>query len=113
MASDRQDKARPARRAAWVLGALAAGFLVHQAFAAAPRRTAPAGFADGVRDGVLMPIALPWLLLGRDVTIYAADNTGRPYKLGYTAGVNGCGAVFFGLMFRRLHGLTRSGAGPR
>lgn len=62
----------------------------------------PAGFGRGVVDGVLMPGALPPLLFGRDVTIYAANNTGRTYKLGYTAGVNGCGALFFGIVFWRV-----------
>ena len=46
-----------------------------------------------------MPTALPTLAAGRDVTIYAPHNTGIPYKLGYTMGVNGCGALFFGLAF--------------
>lgn len=62
----------------------------------------PAGFGRGVLHGALMPIALPNLLIGRDVVIYAPENTGRTYKLGYTVGVNGCGAVFFGVMFIRL-----------
>ena len=50
---------------------------------------APAGFARGLVHGALMPIALPNLLVGNDVTIYAANNTGLRYKLGYTCGVNG------------------------
>lgn len=62
----------------------------------------PAGFGRGVVDGALMPGTLPPLLLGRDVVIYAPVNTGRTYKLGYTVGVNGCGAIFFGLFFWRL-----------
>jgi len=45
---------------------------------------------------------MPNLLVGRDVTIYSAHNTGVSYKLGYTAGVNGCGALFFGFLFWRL-----------
>jgi hypothetical protein len=57
--------------------------------------------------GALMPLALPNLLLGRDPTIYASHNTGRLYKLGYTAGVNGCGLVFFGFFFWRLNRLRR------
>lgn len=62
----------------------------------------PAGFWRGAIDGALMPGTLPPLLLGRDVTIYAPRNTGRTYKLGYTVGVNGCGAIFFGLVFWRV-----------
>lgn len=41
--------------------------------------------------------------MGRDVTIYATNNSGRGYKLGYVCGVNACGAVFFGMMYVRLH----------
>ena len=63
----------------------------------------PAGFGRGLVDGALMPGTLPPLLLGRDVAIYAANNTGRTYKLGYTVGVNGCGAIFFGIIFWRLN----------
>jgi len=67
----------------------------------------PAGFFRGVAQGALMPLAFPNLLIGRDIPIYAAQNTGRTYKLGYTAGVNGCGAIFFGLFFWRLHRLRK------
>ena len=69
---------------------------------AAPRFYRPeqtAGFWLGTLHGALMPIALPSLLLGNDVPIYAANSTGRSYKLGYIAGINGCGLVFFGLAF--------------
>lgn len=62
----------------------------------------PAGFARGVANGALMPLALPNLLAGQDVPIYAAVNTGRTYKLGYTVGVNGCGLLFFGFFFWRV-----------
>ncbi|MEW6306394.1 MAG: hypothetical protein AB1705_23255 [Verrucomicrobiota bacterium] len=63
---------------------------------------APAGFGRGVVHGAMMPATLPYLLLGRDVPIYAEHNSGRFYKLGYTAGVNVCGAVFFGFFYWRL-----------
>lgn len=63
----------------------------------------PAGFAKGLLHGALMPGAMPRLLIGHDVTIYAENNTGRTYKLGYTAGVNGCGALFFGFWYWRLN----------
>jgi hypothetical protein len=64
--------------------------------------SAPNGFKAGLLHGALMPLALPNLAVGDDVTIYASSNTGRLYKLGYTMGVNGCGLLFFGLFFWRL-----------
>jgi hypothetical protein len=60
-----------------------------------------AGFGLGVLHGGLMPIALPSLLLGKDVPIYAANKAGRIYKIGYIAGINLCGMAFFGLTFRQ------------
>jgi hypothetical protein len=56
-------------------------------------------FWMGTIHGAIMPIALPSLLLGKDVPIYADQNSGRTYKLGYIAGINVCGFVFFGLSF--------------
>jgi hypothetical protein len=67
----------------------------------------PAGFGRGLAQGALMPLALPNLLVGRDMVIYSKHNTGRTYKLGYTVGVNGCGALFFGILFWRLHRLRK------
>ncbi len=58
-------------------------------------------------QGALMPMALPSLLFGKDVVIYSAINTGVSYKLGYTAGVNACGALFFGILFWRLNRLRQ------
>ncbi len=82
---------------------VAAGLVFGWAYGwAAPRLyrpEAPAGFWLGAVHGALMPVALPSLLLGRDVPIYAAHGTGRGYKLGYIAGINLCGFVFFGLAF--------------
>jgi hypothetical protein len=60
-----------------------------------------AGFKDGALHGALMPLALPSLLMGKDVPIYARDNSGRSYKIGYICGINLCGLLFFGLAFRR------------
>ena len=60
-----------------------------------------AGFRLGVLHGALMPAALPTLLMGKDVPIYAQKNTGRVYKVGYIAGINLCGTLFFGLAFAR------------
>lgn len=71
------------------------------------RSPQPAGFVRGMFHGALMPMALPNLAIGRDVTIYTTNNTGRPYKLGYTVGVNGCGLIFFGAFFWRLSRLRR------
>lgn len=79
----------------------ASGWLLHRL---ADRESAGGkrpGFVAGVAHGALMPMALPRLLIGSDVTIYAGNNTGRTYKLGYTCGVNACGAIFFGLFWRR------------
>lgn len=60
-----------------------------------------AGFGYGMLHGALMPIALPSLVIGRDVPIYAADNSGRFYKIGYICGINLCGLAFFGPIFWR------------
>lgn len=59
------------------------------------------GFGWGLAHGACMPMALPALLLGQDVPIYAERHAGRPYKLGYIAGINLCGLVFFGGAFWR------------
>jgi hypothetical protein len=88
--------------------ALAAGWVLQLAVAAAERQEGEAGFAQGTLHGALMPCALPHLLVGRDVRIFAENNTGRTYKLGYTVGVNGCGAIFFGLFFWRVNRWRKS-----
>jgi len=59
------------------------------------------GFGYGMLHGALMPVALPSLAMGQEVEIYAANNSGRPYKLGYIVGINLCGLVFFGSAFWR------------
>lgn len=66
-----------------------------------------AGFATGIAHGALMPCGFPMLLVGHDLPIYAERNTGRTYKLGYTLGVNLCGAVFFGSVYWRLGRLRK------
>ncbi len=107
-----QDKAPPeisARRRfllrvfMTVLVAFVIGWTLKQIVSAMDKSAEPAGFGRGVVQGALMPIALPNLLLGHDVTIYAPHNTGRTYKLGYTVGVNGCGLIFFGFFFWRVN----------
>jgi hypothetical protein len=61
----------------------------------------PAGLALGVLHGALMPLSLPSLVMGKDVTIYSPNNTGRIYKIGYICGVNICGLLFIGPLFWR------------
>jgi cyanate permease len=92
------------RRILTVLVAAAlVGITMRHLSAVLERNPQPAGFLRGMLQGALMPCALPNLLVGNDVTIYAPHNTGLTYKLGYTFGVNACGAVFFGLCFWRLN----------
>lgn len=90
-----------------VLTVLAVAVLIGAAMrhiaAALDQSPSPAGFPRGLLQGALMPAALPNLLVGSDVTIYAKNNNGVPYKLGYTCGVNACGALFFGIFFWRLN----------
>jgi drug/metabolite transporter (DMT)-like permease len=58
------------------------------------------GFWMGTAHGALMPAALGALLAGRDVPIFAPHPGGRGYKIGYIAGINACGLLFFGLAFK-------------
>src|SRR5579862_2486251 len=58
-----------------------------------------AGFHMGILHGILMPAALPGLLMGQDLPIYAPNNSGRPYNIGYIFGINTCGTIFFGVAF--------------
>ena len=57
------------------------------------------GFWLGFVHGGLMPMALPSLLMGKDVPIYAQNSQGRLYKVGYIAGINLCGLIVFGAAF--------------
>ena len=69
---------------------------------AAPGTYAPgrvAGFPMGMMHGALMPAALPTLVLGKDLPIYAASNVGRGYNIGFILGLNACGTLFFGIAF--------------
>ncbi len=86
-----------------VIVAALVGFIMRHAATALERDQSPAGFVRGMVQGALMPCALPNLLVGTDVSIYNENNTGVRYKLGYTCGVNACGAIFFGFMFVRLN----------
>jgi hypothetical protein len=62
----------------------------------------PLGFLFGVAHGGLMPMAMPSLIIGKDVEIFAHNNNGRFYKLGYICGINACGLLFFGFGFGGL-----------
>lgn len=69
---------------------------------ATPRFYGPdyvAGFPTGLLEGALMPAALPGLLMGHDIPIYAENNLGRAYKIGFILGLNACGTFFFGVAF--------------
>jgi len=109
--TDIQVKATAAKRCGRIMLRMAAVLLVAAIIGAVLNRLSstldqsmgPAGFRRGVLQGALMPMSMPNLLVGRDVTIYAQNNTGVSYKLGYTAGVNGCGAIFFGFFFWRVN----------
>ena len=59
----------------------------------------PLGFGYGALHGALMPMALPSLVIGQNVEIFAANNSGRPYKIGYIVGINLCGLLVFGSAF--------------
>lgn len=59
------------------------------------------GFGYGMLHGALMPLALPSLLMGQDIEIFATENSGRIYKIGYICGINVCGLSFFGPLFWR------------
>ena len=88
---------------AWCLGTL-----LNKATTSANADPSPAGFGRGALHGAMMPLALPGLALGKDISIYAERNTGRTYKLGYTVGVNACGLIFFGIFFWRLRRWRRA-----
>jgi hypothetical protein len=61
----------------------------------------PAGFGYGLLHGAMMPLSLPSLVIGKEVPIYAVENSGRWYKIGYICGVNICGLAFIGPLFWR------------
>ena len=62
----------------------------------------PPGLFRGMLHGAMMPVAWPALLAGHEQEIYARVNTGVPYKLGYSLGVNASGLFFFGWLFLSL-----------
>jgi len=89
------------RLAGTVLVALGVGWGSGTAMRWDARMAGPAGFGRGLLHGALMPLAWPTLLAGRDQEIYGHNNSGRTYKLGYSLGVNVCGAAFFGWSYSR------------
>src|SRR3954467_15023725 len=82
--------------------AIVVGWLLNHTQAALERSQKRAGFGRGLIQGALMPMSMPNLFVGHDITIYSQNNTGVSYKIGYTAGVNICGAIFFGVTFWRV-----------
>lgn len=74
------------------------GFLYAWAAPIVYPKDRPLGFFHGCAHGGLMPMALPTLLV-KDVDIFATNNNGRFYKLGYICGINVCGLIFFGFGF--------------
>lgn len=109
--SDRQVKLSTAQRGRRIavrcliilLLAVGIGASLKHLSASLERAGRPAGFTRGLLQGALMPMSMPNLLAGQDITIYSQNNTGLTYKLGYTVGVNSCGAIFFGLFFWRVN----------
>jgi hypothetical protein len=97
-----------------ILTAISLGLVFAQGWAAS-RYYQPdyvAGFPTGLLEGAVMPAALPGLVAGKDVPIYAPNNLGRPYKIGYIVGLNTCGTFFFGVAFwqpRRLRPAKNAG----
>lgn len=89
------------RLAGALLVAVLIGWGVEAAMRVDSHMATPAGFGRGLLHGALMPLAWPTLLAGRDQEIYAPSNSGRSYKLGYSLGVNVCGAAFFGWAYSR------------
>lgn len=85
-----------------VLAGIALGYLYAYASPLVYPKDRPLGFAHGFAHGGLMPMALPSLVIGKNVPIFAENNNGRFYKLGYICGINVCGLLFFGFGFGGL-----------
>jgi len=102
-APPRARRSLVSRLAAILLLAFVIGWTLNRVAQQLDRDNRPAGFVRGLVQGALMPASMPNLLIGHDVAIYAEkNNNGVFYKLGYTMGVNACGAIFFGLFYWRL-----------
>lgn len=96
----------------WLLVATIIGWFMNRSARNIGHSDHPAGFGQGVLHGACMPLTLPNLIVGHDVTIYAESNTGRTYKLGFVTGVNISGLLFFGLFFWRLSRLRKRESKP-
>jgi hypothetical protein len=70
------------------------------------------GFHTGLLHGMLMPAALPGLLMGQNLPIYAPNNSGRAYNIGYIFGINTCGTIFFGISFWQRQGRLQKATPP-
>ena len=97
-----------ARRKLWLkkivyflIASMVLGWFYGQAMPRAFPKNTTFGFGYGMLHGALMPLALPSLIMGQDVEIFATDNSGRIYKIGYICGINVCGLSFFGPLFWR------------
>lgn len=95
------------RTLTWLLVATIIGWFMNRSARNIGRSDHPAGFGQGVLHGACMPLTLPNLIVGHDVTIYAMPNTGRTYNLGFVVGVNISGLLFFGLFFWRVSRLRK------
>lgn len=84
-----------------IIGAIL-GFIYTWASPFAYPKNRALGFWHGCLHGGLMPMALPSLIAGQNVDIFAANNNGRFYKLGYICGINLCGVIFFGASFANV-----------
>jgi hypothetical protein len=90
------------RLAAYLFAFFLIGLIVNFASMSRKEGRVPSGFFRGMIHGAAMPVMMPHLFVGLDPVIYDPNNNGRLYKLGYTVGVNGCGAIFFGATFWRF-----------
>jgi hypothetical protein len=97
----------PRQIAIFLIIAAVVGWALNRISVSLERSQQPAGLARGMLQGALMPMSMPNLLVGNDVTIYARNNTGLTYKLGYTLGVNVCGLFFFSFFFWRVRSWRR------
>jgi hypothetical protein len=94
-----------------LLTILSIGLGMAQGWAAARtyRPDHEAGFDAGLLHGILMPAALPGLVLGQPLPIYATNNSGNPYNIGFILGINACGTVFFGIAFWQRRAVRSDG----
>ena len=92
-------KGQAIKIAALTLFSLALGFGYDRATRRSygPERTAD--FFVGLMHGAFMPAALPTLVFVKDSPIYAQNNVGRRYNIGFILGLNTCGTLFFGIVF--------------